>query len=122
MDSTKPTRRVENFGLENERRREPRVARSLPIGVSGFDGSGQFFTERTSTVDVSNVGCRFGLGVGRGKSSVISIRVIREENGLQVNSPPVMFRLAWAHETDRGCVLGAEQVEQDRPWSVHFPS
>ena len=94
MDSTKPTRRVENFGLENERRRESRVARSLPIGVSGFDGSGQFFTERTSTVDVSNVGCRFGVGVGLGKGSVISIRVIREENGLEVNSPPVMFRLA----------------------------
>jgi hypothetical protein len=78
-----------------DRRREPRVPLALPIGVSGFDRTGRFFTERTSTFDVSNLGCRFPLHVEMGKDSVVAIRVIRRGDGLEADFPPVLFRLAW---------------------------
>jgi hypothetical protein len=121
MDQTTPTRTAASSSIVYDRRREPRLPRVVPIGVSGFDSSGQFFTERTSTVDVSSGGCKFGLNVGLGKDSVIAIRVIRLENWMEINSPPVLFRLAWVQETEQGFVLGAEQLQRDRPWSVHLP-
>jgi hypothetical protein len=105
----------------SERRRDPRVPLSLPIGVSGFDRDGRFFTERTSTFDVSKLGCKFLLHVEMGKDSVVAIRVIHRGNGLEADSPPVLFRLAWVRQTEHGWTLGAEQLQQDRPWSVHFP-
>ena len=121
METNKPTIEGLTSFTGSERRREPRVPLSLPIGVSGFDRNGRFFTERTSTFDVSNLGCKFLLHVEMGKDSVVAIRVTRRGNGLETDSPPVLFRLAWVQHTEHGWTLGAEQLQPDRPWSVHFP-
>jgi hypothetical protein len=121
METSKPTSQASTSFAGPERRREERVPRALPIGVSGFDRNGRFFTERTSTCDVSSLGCRFPLRVEMGKDSVVAIRVIRRGNGLEADSPPVLFRLAWVQQAEHGWTLGAEQLQPDRPWSVHFP-
>jgi hypothetical protein len=97
------------------------MCRSLPIGVSGFNREGRYFTEQTATFDVSNLGCRFRLSAEVGKDSVVAIRVSRRENGIAADSPPVLFRLAWVKQTEHGWTVGAEQLQPNRPWSVHFP-
>lgn len=121
METTKTAREGLASFAGSERRREPRVPLSLPIGVSGFDRDGRFFTERTSTFDVSKLGCRFPLHAEMGKDSVVAIRVVHRGNGMDADSPPVLFRLAWVRQSEHGWTLGAEQLQPDRPWSVHFP-
>jgi hypothetical protein len=120
METKKLVSKVPTSFAGPERRREPRVPLTLSIGVSGFDRTGRFFTERTSTLDVSNLGCRFPLLAEMGKDSVVAIRVIRRGEGLETDSPPVLFRLAWVQQTEHGWTLGAEQLQPNRPWSVHF--
>ncbi|MGH9689024.1 MAG: hypothetical protein ACRD5K_18275 [Candidatus Acidiferrales bacterium] len=39
-----------------ERRREFRDTRHVPVEVSGYDSSGSFFTERSSTIEDSDSG------------------------------------------------------------------
>ncbi|HXJ17617.1 MAG TPA: hypothetical protein VNM68_10540 [Candidatus Polarisedimenticolia bacterium] len=120
METKKLGSKVATSFAGAERRREPRLPLTLSIGVTGFDRDGRFFTERTSTFDVSNLGCRFPLHAEMGKDSVVAIRVIRRASGLEVDSPPVLFRLAWVEEAEHGWTLGAEQLQPGRPWSVHF--
>lgn len=121
MESSKPESKASTAFPGPERRREPRKPLALPIGVSGFDRNGRFFTERTATLDVSNLGCRFPLRVEMGKDSVVAIHVLHSGDSLEADSPPVLFRLAWVKRTEQGWTLGAEQLQPDHPWSAHFP-
>jgi hypothetical protein len=121
MGTSKPESNTSAGFSGPERRREPRKPLALPIGVSGFDRNGRFFTERTATLDVSSLGCRFPLRAELGKDSVVAIRLLRTGDSLESDSPPVLFRLAWVTQTEQGWTLGAEQLQPDQPWSVHFP-
>lgn len=107
-----------------ERRREWRESRRVPVEVSGFDVRGRFFTERTSTVDVSDSGCRFLLNAELEKNSAVSIRVIRRRNGMMHDDPPVLFRIAWVTQTHPGwpkwTVAGAK-MQPVQLWTVGFP-
>ncbi len=85
-----------------ERRREWRESRHVPVEVSGFDAHGRFFTERTSTLDVSDSGCCFLLNAEIEKDSVVSVRVIRRRDGLLFADPPVRFRVLSARQSYPG--------------------
>jgi PilZ domain len=119
---------LEQLGLQidarPERRREWREARRVPVEISGFDARGRFFTERTSTLDVSDSGCSFLLNAELEKNSAVSVRVIRRRNGLMLDDPPVLFRVAWIRQTHPGwpkwTVAGAK-MQPVQLWTVGFP-
>lgn len=107
-----------------DRRVEWRESRRVAVEVSGFDTRGRFFTERTSTVDVSDSGCCFLLNAEVEKNSAVSVRVIRRRNGLMLDDPPVLFRVVWTHLIYPGrpkwTVAGAK-LQPVHLWTVGFP-
>jgi hypothetical protein len=107
-----------------ERRLEWRESQRVAVEVSGFDRRGRFFTERTSTLDVSDSGCSFLLDAEVDKNSAVSVRVIRRRNGLMLDDPPVLFRVVWTRLIYPGrpkwTVAGAK-LQPVRLWTVGFP-
>jgi PilZ domain len=107
-----------------ERRREWRESRRVPVEVSGFDARGRFFTERTSTCDVSDSGCSFLLNYELEKDSAVSVRVVRRRNGMMHDDPPVLFRVAWIRQTHPGWpkwTVACQKMQPVRLWTVGFP-
>jgi len=116
------------FGIHTitrpERRREWRESRRVPVEVSGFDARGCFFTERTSTFDVSDSGCSFLLNAELEESSAVSVRVLRRRNGVTHDDPPVLFRVAWTRQTHPGWpkwTVAGEKMQPVQLWTVGFP-
>lgn len=107
-----------------ERRLEWRESRRVSIEVSGFDTRGRFFTERTSTLDVSDSGCSFLLNAEVEKNKAVSVRVVRRRNGLVLDDPPVLFRVIWTRFIYPGrpkwTVAGAK-LQPVKLWTVGFP-
>jgi PilZ domain len=107
-----------------ERRREWRESRRVPVEVSGFDARGRFFTERTSTLDVSDSGCCFLVSAELEENSAVSIRVVRRRNGMMHDDPPVLFRIAWTRQTHPGWpkwTVAGEKLQPVQLWTVGFP-
>lgn len=107
-----------------ERRREWRESRRVPVEVSGRDVRGCFFTERTSTFDVSDSGCSFLLNAELEENSAVSVRVIRRRNGMKHDDPPVLFRVAWTRQTHPGWpkwTVAGEKMQPVQLWTVGFP-
>jgi hypothetical protein len=103
-----------------ERRQEPRTELRIPIEVSGFNRHGRFFTEKTSTQNVSTCGCRFDLRSEVEKDSVVAIRVIQRRNGCEIDSRPVLFQVNWFKELPDGFTLGASKLQPGALWSAEF--
>lgn len=125
MDPQKSVRHGIHAVAPPERRREWRESRRVPVEVSGFDARGRFFTERTSTFDVSDSGCSFLLNAELEESSAVSVRVIRRRNGLTHDDPPVLFRVAWTRQTHPGWpkwTVAGEKMQPVELWAVGFPA
>jgi PilZ domain len=92
-----------------ERRHEPRERCEFPIEVSGFDVEGEFFTEETTTVDVSPCGCSFLLRTPVESKSVVAIRSLR---AAKPNTPvhTVLFQIAHIEPGTAGSVVGASRL------------
>lgn len=88
--------------LPYERRHEWRESRRVPVEVSGFDARGRFFTERTSTLDVSDSGCCFLLNAEVEEHGAVSVRVVRRRDGQMLDDPPVLFRVVWVRQPRAG--------------------
>jgi PilZ domain len=101
-----------------ERRQEPRSIRKVPIEVCGFNRHGRFFSEKTTTFDVSDGGCRFLLRTDVEKESVVAIRVITRRNGQETDSRPVLFQVNWSKELPDGFTLGASKLQPGAMWAA----
>jgi len=102
----------------HEKRREPRALLTLQIEVSGFNRAGRFFTELTTTHDISDHGCGFGLHTEVNKDSVVGIRVMRQPISESCDARRVLFQVAHVEHKAEGWSLGAAKLDQDRQWSV----
>jgi hypothetical protein len=108
-----------------ERRREWRESLRVPVEVSGFDSRGRFFTERTSTLDVSDSGCCFSLNAEVEKNSAVSVRVVRRRNGLMLDDPAVLFRVVWVRQIPPGWpkwTVAGVKMQPVQLASVGFPA
>jgi hypothetical protein len=105
----------------SKRRREPRIHLNVPIEVSGFDSCERFFTERTSTLDVSDSGCKFRLSSQVKKDSVVAIRVLRGLHGPEPDSRTVLFRIAWVERVEHHWIAGAEKLQPVQLWPSGDP-
>ncbi|MGH9559941.1 MAG: hypothetical protein ACRD3S_00680 [Terracidiphilus sp.] len=58
------------------------------------------------------------------KNSAVSVRVIRRRNGMMLDDPPVLFRIAWVRLIYPGrpkwTVAGAK-LQPVKLWTVGFP-
>ncbi len=85
-----------------ERRRERRESRRIAMEVSGFDARGRFFTERTSTVDVSDSSCSFLLNAELQNGGPVSIRLVHSSDEVARDDAPLLFRVACVRHTHPG--------------------
>jgi hypothetical protein len=104
-----------------DRRRENRVALTFPIEVCGFNRFGRFFTERTTTHDISDGGCKFRLRTEIETEAVLAIRVIARRNGKEIDSRPTLFQVMWLEKKPEGWTLGTMKLQPVALWPVEFP-
>jgi len=105
-----------------ERRREFRTIQKVPIEVCGFNRHGRFFSEKTTTFDVSDGGCQFPLRADVEKESIVAIRVNLRRNGQEIDARPVLFQINWSKELPDGFTLGASKLQPGAMWTVGFPA
>ncbi len=110
-----------NEEATRERRKEPRVALRFHIEVSGFDSEGKFFSEQTTTDDISEHGCRFQLKREVGRNSVVAVRLLRPQGMEEASERLVLFQVARAEKEAARQTLGALKVQSDQMWPVSFP-
>ncbi len=97
-------------------RREPRIATAMVIEVSGFDAAGCFFTERTSTANVSENGCCFRLNAGVGPNALIALQT----GGGDLSSRPAFYQVVWRETRNPGALVGAERMHGQSAWRDSF--
>jgi len=105
----------------NGRRREPRKLIAWKIEVCGFDRSGQFFTEGSETLDVSECGCKFSLPLAVEKDSIVAIRLLGQTGERRPDSRPVLFQIAYVRQEANRWTMGAAKLQAEPIWPVDFP-
>lgn len=100
--------------------REPRVPVKHSIEVCGFDRHGHFFTERSMTTDVSESGCDFDLHREVERDSIIAIRVINHRFGREIDSQPILFKIARMEPCSIGWTLVGSKLQPGGPCWVEI--
>lgn len=104
-----------------DRRREQRLSLRFPVEVSGFDREGKFFTERTTTEDISEHGCRFCLKVELEPNAVVALKLINPPGPLSNTERIVLYQTARVEKTEEGLIVGAAKLQSENMWCVSFP-
>ncbi len=76
-----------------EKRRSTRLAKSVPIKISGTDALGQAFQETTATVMIDCYGCKYQSRHYVPKNSIVSVEVRRPE--LRLPARIAQARVVW---------------------------
>ncbi len=98
------------------RRREERVALSIPVRVWGTDRHGKPFIENTETVDITRLGARI-----KGLTSVVSAGNII---GIEYKQQKCRFRVIWVGGvgTPHEGMIGVHSVEPSKfIWGIPIP-
>jgi hypothetical protein len=98
------------------KRREPRVDMSVPVRIFGTDSSGQIFSEKLSTLNVSRHGAELG--------GVQAQLKMGEIIGLTYGTNKVHFRIMWvgAPGTPKQARIGLLNLSPDKPlWDFVLP-
>jgi hypothetical protein len=105
---------------KTDRRREKRFNLAFSIELFGFDSANQYFTERTTTVNVSKSGCQFCLKHQLNERTVVAIRLTPPEGTNAIPRKPVLFLISWVQRAGDLWALGAStlQPENIRPIDV----
>lgn len=103
-----------------DRRKGKRLSLNFPVEVSGFDRTGRMFCERTTTLDISEAGCRFQLQTPLEREDVVAIKLLSPRSNRHA-AKPTLFRIIWVAREAEGWAVGALKLQQDNPWHVTFP-
>ena len=106
---------------QRDRRREPRLKLPFPIEVYGFDRSGQYFSERTATLNVSTSGCMLDLKHQPEEQSVLAIRRIGRDGSRSPDHKPVLFLVCWTQVTSRRWTVGVSKLQSGDMWGLSMP-
>lgn len=103
-------------------RREPRYQLHFEIEVCGISPTGQPFRLRTTTLDVSEWGCRFVLPSRMENNAVLTVQTVRDENGKDVDCPTVMFQVVRVLEFIGRFEIAAWKLAPENVWPMKLPS
>lgn len=104
----------------HDRRREERISLELPIEVSGFDCSGRFQSEKTSTQNVASSSCDFHLRMEVEEGMVLAIRMISAPETRLSNLGTVLFYVARVNRVPGGYCVDAVKLAPRAPWSAEI--
>ena len=100
------------------RRGEERVSIVFLIEVSGFDCSGRFQSEKTSTRNVASSSCNFNLRMEVEKGMVLAIRVISAQETRFSDLGTILFYVTRVNRIPGGFSVGAVKLAPRAPWTV----
>ncbi len=104
-----------------DRRSGRRLRLKFSIEVTGLDRAGRLFIERTTTQDISEVGCRFDLYTPVECGNVVAIKLLPPRKVTLPEQKPLLFEIVWAVSRTRGWTVGTRKLESDNIWKVIFP-
>jgi hypothetical protein len=107
-----------NQVIAHDRRKSSRSPIEIPIEVSGFDRTGRFHTERTSTHDITDSSCSFHLKMEVENGMVLAIRVMSTENGTLADPGPVLFYVSRVDPNVGAFTVGAVKLAPRVPWKI----
>jgi hypothetical protein len=99
-------------------KRPARTAQQLTIEVCGFDRCGRFFTERSETCGVSDLGCKFYPRTEVEREAVVALRVIERSDRRGNVAAPVLFQVAHMERGSSGWTLGAFKLRAEDSWPM----
>jgi hypothetical protein len=108
----------ESAPRSRERRREPRVRVAIEIEVSGIDPSGRPFREVTRTIEVSEWGCSFRLGVQVEMNALLALHPMGKQRYCLPAPSPVMFQVNYSKQESGLWIVGASKMQRERLWDV----
>ncbi len=113
----------EELGIEanKDRRREARIALTIPIEVTGFDVNGKFFCAATKTVDISESGCSFRLPHRLERGGIIAIKVAVKDRK-KTEHRPFLYQIVRATQEGDHWIVGAAKLQPESVWFVAFPA
>jgi hypothetical protein len=103
-------------------RREPRYQLHFEIEVCGIGPNGHPFRLRTTTLDVSEWGCRFALPSRMETNAVITVQTVRDESGREVSCPTVMFQIVRVLEFIGRFEIAAWKLAPENVWPMKLPA
>jgi hypothetical protein len=98
-----------------DRRSSPRMTRAQAVQVRGLDASGRYFSERTTTQDVSEGGCRLTLQAAVTIGAILRITIPVPGDG-SASGPAAQFEVVWTRQQGQRCEVGARLVKGSSPW------
>lgn len=107
---------------QRDRRREPRLKLPYPIEVYGFDHQGQYFMERTVTLNVSPCGCMLELKHQPDAQGVLAIRRVGRDGARLDGQKPVLFDVCWIQRAGRQWYVGTSKLQSCDLWGLSAPS
>ncbi len=106
---------------QRDRRREPRLKLPYSIEVYGFDHSGQYFSERTMTLNVSAGGCMLDMKHEPEEQGVLAVRRVGRDGSRTPEQKPVLFLVCWSQRTGRRWTVGASKLQGGDIWGLTMP-
>jgi hypothetical protein len=103
-----------------DRGREKRVPLAFPISVCGMDEANHFFSEHTTTDDISEQGCRFRLRIRVNEGDALAIRLLGRGDPRR-NSRPLLFEVRWVLPEGDGWLVGTYCLQPRNLWNMTFP-
>jgi hypothetical protein len=107
---------------QRDRRCEQRLKLPYPIEVFGFDQQGQYFTERSMTLNVSPRGCMLELQHQPEEQGVLAIRRVGRDGSRLQGHKAVLFEIRWARRSGRHWYVGASKLQSCDMWGLSAPS
>jgi hypothetical protein len=90
--------------------------------VCGFGANGRFFSERTSTRDVSRSGCCIHLRTQTQLNSPLALRVVPRDDSDPRDQRHTLFEVGWAVPEGDGWTVGASALDGTDVWALAFQS
>jgi hypothetical protein len=106
--------------MSNERRAGKRFLLHSWVEISGVDGSGLQFTERTHLEDVGDVGCRYAMRGAVHQGSIVGIKPLGAEGESLPDEFPRMFLIIWTKRKGDRLMVGARSLrEEELSFGIH---
>jgi hypothetical protein len=96
--------------MRNERRLDQRIFARWPVEISGVDDAGMQFVERTQSLDVSNLGCRFLLHNSVLPGQVIAVEPLGQNGENLADEFPRLFVVVRANSRDNLLEIGVRSL------------
>lgn len=105
----------------SERRGNRRVVLAFQIEVSGKDRGGIAFQDETTTIDISEDGCRFPSERKLHVGDHLSLGLVNTEFARSTGQKTQLFEVVWVESGRSGWTIGVKKLESQNIWPMTFP-